>query len=120
MTTTFRDLGLTSKTLEALEKKGFKTPSPIQAKVIPLLLSGQKNMIGQAATGTGKTAAFGIPLIEKLEASKKPQALILTPTRELANQVAEEIASFQSEKGLKILAIYGGQSYSLQISALKK
>lgn len=66
MTTTFKDLGLTSKTLQALEKKGFKTPSPIQAKVIPLLLANQQNIIGQAATGTGKTAAFGIPLIEKL------------------------------------------------------
>ena len=120
MTTTFKDLGLTAKTLTALEKKGFKTPSPIQEKVIPLLLKATQNIIGQAATGTGKTAAFGIPLIEKLTSTGKPQALILTPTRELANQVAEEIASFQSEKGLKILAVYGGQSYSLQISALKK
>ena len=120
MTTTFKDLGLTAKTLTALEKKGFKTPSPIQEKVIPLLLKATQNIIGQAATGTGKTAAFGIPLIEKLTPTGKPQALILTPTRELANQVAEEIASFQSEKGLKILAVYGGQSYSLQISALKK
>ena len=120
MTTTFKDLGLTAKTLTALEKKGFKIPSPIQEKVIPLLLKATQNIIGQAATGTGKTAAFGIPLIEKLTPIGKPQALILTPTRELANQVAEEIASFQSEKGLKILAVYGGQSYSLQISALKK
>lgn len=120
MTTTFKDLGLTAKTLTALEKKGFKTPSPIQEKVIPLLLKATQNIIGQAATGTGKTAAFGIPLIEKLTPTGKPQALILAPTRELANQVAEEIASFQSEKGLKILAVYGGQSYSLQISALKK
>ena len=90
-----------------MEEKGFESPSPIQAQVIPLLLKAEKNIIGQAATGTGKTAAFGIPLIEKLSPSKKPQALILVPTRELANQVADEIQSFQSEKTLKILPIYG-------------
>ncbi len=120
MTTTFKTLWLSKKTLLALEKKGFESPSPIQAQVIPLLLKAEKNIIGQAATGTGKTAAFGIPLIEKLTPSKNPQALILVPTRELANQVADEIQSFQSEKTLKILPIYWGQSYSIQLSALKK
>ncbi|PZM86674.1 MAG: ATP-dependent helicase [candidate division SR1 bacterium] len=120
MVKAFSALGLTEKTLHALEKKGFQSPSPIQAQVIPLLLQGKRNIIGQAATGTGKTAAFGIPLIEKLLPTGKPQALILTPTRELANQVAEEIASFQSTRALKIVAIYGGQSYGLQIAALKR
>ena len=88
--------------------------------MIPLLLEGGTNIIGQASTGTGKTAAFGIPLIEKLQSSKKIQALILVPTRELANQVAAEIDSFQSKKSLNILAIYGGQSYTRQLSALKR
>jgi Superfamily II DNA and RNA helicases len=118
--TTFKQLGLTEKTLVALEKKGYKTPSPIQEKVIPLLLAGEENIIGQAATGTGKTAAFGLPLIEKLQGTHRPQALILAPTRELANQVAEEIESFQTGKELRVLSIYGGQSYTIQISALKK
>ena len=119
---TFAELGLSPKTLEGLEKKGFKNPSPIQSNVIPLLLANQKNIIGQAATGTGKTAAFGIPLIEKLtrKTDGKVQALILTPTRELALQVAEEIKSFQSQKDLEIVAIYGGQSYEIQNRALKK
>ncbi len=117
---TFKDLGLSSKTLEGLEKKWFKTPSPIQATVIPLLLANQKNIIGQAATGTGKTAAFGIPLIEKLSHEGHTQALILTPTRELAVQVTEEIISFQSKKDLNIVTIYGGQSYEIQNRALKK
>jgi ATP-dependent RNA helicase DeaD len=108
--------------LSSLEKKGFETPSPIQTQVIPLLLNGDQNVIGQAATGTGKTAAFGIPLVEKLIPSKTPQAIILTPTRELAIQVAEEINSFQSDRKekLSIVSIYGGQSYDIQLRALKK
>ena len=77
-------------------------------------------MIGQAATGTGKTAAFGIPLIEKLTPGGKVQALILAPTRELATQIAEEIDSLQGNKGLKVMAIYGKQSYEIQHRALKR
>lgn len=117
---TFKDLGLSSKTLEWLEKKWFKVPSPIQAEVIPLLLANKKNIIWQAATGTGKTAAFGIPLIEELEHTNHIQALILVPTRELAVQVAEEISSFQSTRNLSVVAIYGWQSYEIQNRALKK
>ena len=120
MSKLFKELWLSQKTLLALDKKGFETPSPIQAKVIPLLLQAEKNIIWQAATGTGKTAAFWLPLIEKLLPSKLPQALILVPTRELANQVAEEISSFQTDNTLKVLPIYGGQSYSFQISSLKR
>lgn len=119
----FKKLWISDKTLQALERKGFETPSPIQEKVIPLLLAGDENIIGQAATGTGKTAAFGIPLIEKLTPQRKPQALIMAPTRELAVQVAQEIDSFQSwpaKEHLKIVPIYGGQSYDIQIRALKK
>lgn len=117
---TFKDLGLSSRTLEWLEKKWFKIPSPVQAEVIPLLLANEKNIIGQAATGTGKTAAFGLPLIDGLKHENHIQALILVPTRELAIQVAEEINSLQYPKNLSIVAIYGGQSYEIQNRALKK
>ncbi|MFZ2150580.1 MAG: DEAD/DEAH box helicase [Candidatus Absconditicoccaceae bacterium] len=116
----FKVLGLTSKTLDALAKKGFETPSEIQSQVIPLLLANEKNIIGQADTGTGKTAAFGIPLIELLTPSKNIQAIILVPTRELAVQVAEEISSLQSGTGLQITSIYGGASYETQNRALKR
>ena len=116
----FKDLWIWGKTLAALTKKWFVIPSPIQEKVIPLLLKGEKNVIGQAATGTWKTAAFGIPLIEKLTPANKVQALILAPTRELATQIAEEIDSLQGNKGLKVMAIYGKQSYELQYRALKR
>lgn len=117
---TFKDLGLSSRTLEWLEKKGFKIPSPIQADVIPLLLANKKNIIWQAATWTGKTAAFGVPLIENLKHENYIQAVILVPTRELAIQVAEEINSLQYPKNLSITAIYGWQSYEIQNRALKK
>jgi len=117
---TFKDLGLSSRTLEWLEKKGFKIPSPIQAEVIPLLIANKKNIIWQAATWTGKTAAFGVPLIENLKHENHIQAVILVPTRELAIQVAEEINSLQYPKNLSIVAIYGGQSYEIQNRALKK
>lgn len=118
----FSELGLSKEMLASLKNKGFETPSPIQEQVIPLLMTGDKNIIGQAATGTGKTAAFGIPLIERLTPAKRPQAIILTPTRELAIQVAEEINSFQSDtkEKLSIISIYGGQSYDIQLRALKK
>ncbi len=118
--TAFTELWIWEKTLAAITKKWFVTPSPIQEKVIPLLLKGEKNIIGQAATGTGKTAAFGIPLIEKLTPKNKVQALILAPTRELATQIAEEIDSMQGNKGLKVMAIYGKQSYEIQHRALKR
>ncbi|MDR2541077.1 MAG: DEAD/DEAH box helicase [Candidatus Peribacteria bacterium] len=118
----FSELGLSSQMLASLEKKGFEKPSPIQEQVIPLLLNGEKNVIGQAATGTGKTAAFGIPLLERLTPAKQPQALIMVPTRELAIQVAEEINSLQADlkDKLSIVSIYGGQSYDIQLRALKK
>jgi len=119
---TFAELGLSIKTLEGLDKKGFVNPSPIQAKVIPLLLADKKNIIGQAATGTGKTAAFGIPMIEKFDHRNdgQAQALILVPTRELAIQVTEEISSLQTKRNLEVVAIYGGQSYDIQNRAIKK
>ena len=117
----FRALGLSDNTLAALHKKGFEEPTEIQAHTIPLLLRGDVDVVGHAQTGTGKTAAFGLPLIENLrERSKTVQALILVPTRELAVQVAEEINSLRGKKRLGIIAIYGGQSMDQQLRRLHK
>lgn len=119
--TKFRELGLSEEMLASLQQKGFEEPTPIQAKTIPFLLNGKKDLIGKAQTGTGKTAAFGIPLIEKLDAkSKKVQAIILAPTRELALQVCEELNSFAEKKHARIVAIYGGAPIDRQISQLKR
>lgn len=118
---TFNDLGLSSKVLQAIDKKGFEEPTPIQALTIPLMLRDDTNIVAQAQTGTGKTAAFGLPLIELIDAKDKTvQALILTPTRELAIQVSEEIISLRGGKDLRIVPIYGGQSISQQLRSLKK
>lgn len=117
----FRDLGLSEMMLNSLHKKGFEEPTPIQAKTIPFLLENKKDLIGKAQTGTGKTAAFGIPIIENIVPdSKKVQAIILAPTRELAIQVAEELSSFAEEQKTKILAVYGGQPIERQIQSLKR
>lgn len=117
----FRALGLSEEMLSALELKGFKSPSPIQALTIPKLLSGSKDLIGQAQTGTGKTAAFGIPIIENAEEHcKRPQALILAPTRELSMQIAEEINSFKGCRKLRIASFYGGQNIEVQLQLLRQ
>jgi len=117
----FQALGLTETTLKALRKKGFEEPTPIQEKCIPLLLKDDMDVVGQAQTGTGKTAAFGLPILEKVDPHlKKVQALILTPTRELAVQVAEEINSLKGSRRIDIAAIYGGQSIELQIKKLRR
>jgi ATP-dependent RNA helicase DeaD len=117
----FKELGLSDVTLAALKKKGFEEPTPIQVQVIPLLLAGEVDIIGQAQTGTGKTAAFGLPLIEKLpEGQKHVQVIILVPTRELALQVSEEINSLKGAKRLNITAIYGGQSIDAQLDRLRR
>lgn len=117
----FERLGLSESALKVLKRKGFEEPTPIQEKIIPAILSGGKDIVGQAQTGTGKTAAFGLPLVELLpEKSKVVQALILTPTRELAIQVAEEINSLKGNKKLSIIPIYGGQSIELQLRSLQK
>lgn len=118
---TFKDLNLPEPILQALEKVGYEKPSPIQAESIPLLLQGH-DLLGQAQTGTGKTAAFALPMLANIDANARdPQLLVLAPTRELAIQVAEAFqvyASF-SEK-IKVLPIYGGQSYDNQIRQLKR
>ncbi|WP_064580050.1 DEAD/DEAH box helicase [Streptobacillus moniliformis] len=116
----FKDYNLSNEMLEALEKKGFVSPSEIQALVIPELLKEETHLIGQAQTGTGKTAAFSIPILEKIIPTKKVKALILAPTRELANQVSDEIYSLKGKKEVKILAVYGGASIENQIKNLKK
>ena len=118
---TFNDLGLSAKVLAAIDKKGFEEPTAIQAMTIPVMLKDNTNIIAQAQTGTGKTAAFGLPLIEMVDTdSKTVQALILVPTRELAIQVSEEINSLKGHKGITIIPIYGGQSIDQQLRRLKK
>lgn len=115
----FKTMGLSAPVLRGLEEMGFEEPSPIQVKTIPLILEG-RDLIGQAQTGTGKTAAFGLPIVEKLDhRSKKVQAIVLAPTRELAIQVAEEITRIGRFAGVKVVPIYGGQSYDRQIRALE-
>lgn len=118
---TFKSLGLSEDVLKVLEAKGFETPTPIQKKTIPAILNGEKDIVGQAHTGTGKTAAFGLPIMEQLkEGVNAVQVLVLTPTRELAIQVAEEIQSLKGKKRLSVVPVYGGQAISLQLRSLKK
>ncbi len=119
----FAALGLDEKVLPAIKAKGFETPSPIQKLTIPVLLDEDRHndLIAQAQTGTGKTAAFGLPLLQQLTPKKGPvQGLILVPTRELALQVTEELISFNKYSLLTITAIYGGASISEQLRRLKK
>ena len=116
----FGEINLSRKILQAVEAMGFEEPSPIQAQTIPLALEGH-DVIGQAQTGTGKTAAFGIPTVEKtMEKNHRIQALVLTPTRELAIQTAEELNKIGKFKHVRTLPIYGGQSIDRQIRALKR
>ncbi len=117
----FRALWISEKTLKCLEKKWFEKPSPIQEQVIPLLLEGNINLIWQAQTWTGKTAAFGVPLADKIiEHKDYTQAIIMTPTRELAIQVADEIRSFLENKNINVVTVYGWQSYDIQLRELRK
>ncbi|MBS1145635.1 MAG: ATP-dependent helicase [Proteobacteria bacterium] len=117
----FADLGLSETLLKTLTEIGYETPSPIQAQCIPVLLEGH-DLIGMAQTGTGKTAAFALPLMEQIDVKvAKPQALILTPTRELAIQVAEALQSYAKNlPGFHVLPIYGGQSYTIQLKQLSR
>ena len=118
---TFESFGLSERTLDVLTQKGYEVPTKIQELVIPVVMEGDDDIVAQAQTGTGKTAAFGIPLVELLpEKSKTVQALVLTPTRELAIQVAEEINSLKGWKELSIVPVYGGQSMSFQLRSLRK
>ena len=119
--TGFADLGLPDPLLKAVASLGYDEPTPIQAQAIPALLSGQ-DVLGQAQTGTGKTAAFALPLLANIHVKRRaPQILVLTPTRELALQVAEAFNSFAINlSGITILPVYGGQGYSTQLNMLRK
>ncbi len=116
---TFEALGLNPPILKALEKMGFARPTPIQSMVIPSLLEG-KDVIGQAQTGTGKTAAFGLPVLELMSGSPENSALVLTPTRELARQVNEQLNRFGEFLGIKSTAVCGGESFGRQIEMIKQ
>lgn len=117
----FAALGLSTPVLQALASVGYEAPSPIQAATIPLLVAGN-DVLGQAQTGTGKTAAFALPILSRLDlAQREPQALVLVPTRELAIQVAEAFQKYAARMpGFHVLPIYGGQSYVPQLAALKR
>lgn len=118
---TFASLGLSQDIVDNLASIGFTTPTPIQAKSIPELLGGTKDILGLAQTGTGKTASFSLPIIETIDPDlKRVQALILAPTRELAKQICEEIHRLKGDRQLKICSIYGGSSYDRQIRSLKQ
>ena len=119
--TTFSDLGLDGPVLKALDDVGYETPSAIQAATIPPLLAG-RDVVGLAQTGTGKTAAFALPILARLDVSQKtPQALVLAPTRELALQVCEAFERYGAHlRGVHILPVYGGQGYGVQLSALRR
>ena len=118
----FQRLGLSQNVLQAIEQLGFETPTDIQAQAIPHLLSGERDFIGLAQTGTGKTAAFGLPLLERLDPSQHHvQALVLAPTRELGQQIAQQIELFAKyDEGIRTTAVYGGANIATQISQLRK
>src|ERR671916_600587 len=117
--TTFADLGLSEEILAALRDVGYETPSPIQEQAIPVLLEG-RDVIGQAQTGTGKTAAFGLPMIEAVDPSDpEVQALVLTPTRELCIQVTQALRTYGARKGIDPVAVFGGAPIRDQQARLK-
>lgn len=118
---TFASLGLSDAMLAALQRKGFEEPTPIQVHAIPAILHGQQHILAQAQTGTGKTAAYGLPILQMLDPeADHVQALVLTPTRELAIQVAEELTSLRPDPRLTVAPIYGGASMELQLRALRR
>src|SRR6188474_1204868 len=117
----FSELGLSDAVVAALTDVGYETPTPIQAQCIPAILGGA-DLLGQASTGTGKTAAFALPILTKIDVElRAPQALVLAPTRELAIQVAEAFQKYTAKMpGFHMLPIYGGQSYTPQLKGLKR
>jgi len=118
----FTEMGLSPDTLKSVEALGFETATPIQEKAIPILLEGQRDFVGLASTGTGKTAAFGLPLLERIDPdSAFPQGIILCPTRELCLQIASDLNNFSKHRpGLKVVAVYGGSPIVSQIRDLKR
>jgi len=119
MTTDFTSLNLRGEIMQAITELGYSEPTPIQSSMIPLMLTGV-DVVGQAQTGTGKTAAFALPILHNYQYQKQPQALILAPTRELALQVADSITEYGKHLNVRVLAVYGGQAYGPQISNLKR
>src|SRR6476661_1863459 len=119
---TFEELGLQENLLKSVEELGFTQPTPIQEKAIPVLLGGTTDLIGLAQTGTGKTAAFGLPLLQLIDAQQKhPQALVVCPTRELCMQIVNEIELFKKHiPAIHVVAVYGGASIGMQIRDLKR
>ncbi|MNK15838.1 DEAD-box ATP-dependent RNA helicase CshA [compost metagenome] len=117
----FDSFGLSAPVLEAMKEMGYSTPTPIQKQALPILLGDAQDFIGLASTGTGKTMAFGIPLVEKIDSTTKAtQALVLSPTRELALQVAEQLVKVGKKKNIRVVTIYGGASYRTQMEGIKK
>src|SRR5580692_9016371 len=119
MAKSFAELGLTERTLKALREVGYESPSPIQEQTIPLLLEG-RDVIGQAQTGTGKTAAFGLPIMEYVDAQEREvQALVLTPTRELCIQVTQALRAYGAHAGVDVVAVFGGAPIRSQQAQLR-
>ena len=118
-TVTFEDLNLKKEVLQAIKHAGFTIPSPIQAQAIPFVLAG-RDMVAQAHTGTGKTAAFGLPSISKMKLNAGVQLLVITPTRELATQVSDELYKYGRNLGLKTVTVYGGSSYKRQLDLIER
>jgi ATP-dependent RNA helicase DeaD len=118
----FEALGIEESLLESIQALGFVDPTPIQEKAIPILLSGTKDFVGLAQTGTGKTAAFGLPLLQLVDAkASHPQALVVCPTRELCMQITKDLFNFSTKKkSIKTVAVYGGASIGEQIRDLKR
>ncbi|MEA3521444.1 MAG: DEAD/DEAH box helicase [Campylobacterota bacterium] len=116
---TFDKFGLKQPIMQALHYAGFKTPSPIQDLAIPIIMDG-KDVVGQAHTGTGKTAAFGLPILNNIDLNNGVQALIITPTRELANQVSDELFKYGKKLGVRTVTVYGGSSYSRQLGLIER
>ena len=117
--TEFEKLGLEKKLLDVLNDAGFTTPFPIQERAIPVLLAGN-DVIGQAHTGTGKTAAYALPMLQLVTSKQGIQGIIMAPTRELALQITAEINRFAKNTGIKTATIYGGQGMGIQLDALRK
>ncbi|HEY3475489.1 MAG TPA: DEAD/DEAH box helicase, partial [Anaerolineales bacterium] len=119
MTTDFSSLNLREELVQAITELGYSEPTPIQTTIIPIMLQGA-DVIGQAQTGTGKTAAFALPILNSFSPQRHVQALVLAPTRELALQVADSMTVYGKYLGVHVLAVYGGQPYGPQISRLNR
>ena len=116
---TFEDLGLKKEILQSVKYAGFTVPSPIQAEAIPIVLQG-RDMVGQAHTGTGKTAAFSLPALNNMKMDGTVEMLVITPTRELATQVSDEIFKYGRNINAKTVTVYGGSSYTRQLDLINR